>query len=107
METEKQHQKQYDWLKPHQWKKGQSGNPAGKKPGTKSVKAWVREYFEQLDDEEKMEFLNKIDPKVAWEMAEGKPDTKTDITSKGEKLPTPLLANVQADNSTEENTSTD
>lgn len=87
-DTVKQHKKQqnYDWLKPHQWKKGQSGNPKGKKPGTKSLKTFVREYFEQLDDEEKMEFLKNIDPKIAWEMAEGKPETKTDITTDGEKL---------------------
>lgn len=92
-ETAKQHKKQYEWLKPHQWKKGQSGNPKGKKPGTKSLKTWIREYFKQLDDEEKMEFLKNIDPKVAWEMAEGKPDAKTDLMSDGEKIQ-PLLVKI-------------
>jgi hypothetical protein len=85
MDGEKQQQKQYDWLKAHQWKPGQSGNPNGRPPG-KSLKTFVREYFEQLGDDEKMEFLKHVDPKTAWEMAEGKPETKTDVTSNGQTL---------------------
>lgn len=86
-QAENQHQKQYHWLEKHQWKPGQSGNPNGRPPG-KSLKTFVREYFENLDDDAKMDFLAKIDPKTAWEMAEGKPDTKnqTDLTSQGEKI---------------------
>lgn len=82
--TKKQVKKQnYDWLKPTQFKPGQSGNPKGRPPG-KSLKTYVREYFESLSDEGKKEFLNQIDPKTAWEMAEGKPDTKNTLDAKVE-----------------------
>jgi len=80
METAEQYKKQYDWLKPYQWKKGQSGNPTGRKIGSKSLKQWVREYFHQLDDEEKMEFLKEVPPDLAWKMAEGNPETKIEST---------------------------
>lgn len=37
--------------KPWLWKKGQSGNPAGKKPGTKNRKTLLREELEQHGSE--------------------------------------------------------
>lgn len=83
--TKKQYKKQYDWLKPYQFKPGQSGNPEGKTPG-KSLKTYLREYFESLSPEEKAEFFRHIDPEMAWRMAEGNPATQTDVTSKGDKI---------------------
>lgn len=73
----KTNKKTYDWLKPYQFKKGNPGGPG--RPRGKSLKTFVREYFETLDDNAKMDFLEKIDPKTAWEMAEGKPDTKSTL----------------------------
>lgn len=73
----------YEWLKPTQFKPGQSGNPKGRPPG-KSLKTYVREYFESLPDEDKMAFLNQIDPKTAWEMAEGRPESTAKVDAKVE-----------------------
>lgn len=72
----------YDHLKPWQFKKGQSGNPGGKKPGTVSLKTFAKNYIQGLTDEEKLEFLEGIDKKTIWEMGEGKP--KQDLEVSGE-----------------------
>lgn len=62
-------------LKPYQFKKGQSGNPAGRKPGI-SLKERAKAYLATLTDEEALEYWNGMDKKTVWEMAEGKPDAK-------------------------------
>lgn len=74
----RQHKRQYDWLKPYQWKKGQSGNLKGGPKG-KTLKTFVREYFEKLSDKDKRQFLNFIDPELAWRMAEGNPHQTEEI----------------------------
>ncbi len=77
----------YAWLKPTQWKKGQSGNPKGKKPG-KSMKTYLKERFEKMTDKEKIDFLNRVEPNMAWRMAEGNPKTEVeaDLNVKAEKI---------------------
>ncbi len=64
-------------LQPHVFKKGKSGNPAGRPP-TSSLKEFARRYLAGLTDEERIEYFEGIDKKVIWEMAEGKPDAKTE-----------------------------
>ena len=72
-------------LEPYKWKKGQSGNPEGRPKG-KTLKEFAREYLESLPDDEKVDYLASLPTEIVWKMAEGNPETKTDITTLGEKI---------------------
>lgn len=100
--TQEQYKRTYDWLKQYQFQKGQSGNPGGRKKGVKSLKSFVKEFLENLDDEQKSEFLTAIgNPELAWKMAEGNPENKSDFTSKGEQIQPVLVQFIGNENGSE------
>lgn len=70
------------------WKKGFCPNPGGRKRNP--LKEFSLDEFNSWSDEQKREFLNKISPFDRWRMTEGNPESKTDITSDGEKI-SPIL----------------
>lgn len=85
LEEEKETTSRIAPLLPYMWKKGQSGNPKGRPKG-KTMKEYARELLACQTDAEREEFLNGIDKRVIWEMAEGKAESKTDITSGGQPI---------------------
>lgn len=87
--------------RPWLFKPGQSGNPGGRPKGSKSLKTFVQEMIRDMSDEEKLEYLGGLDKKVIWEMGEGKPESKSDITSGGEKLDVILVEFLDAKNHTD------
>lgn len=86
-------------LQPYQFKKGQSGNPNGRPPG-KSLKERAKAMLNAMTEEEEQAFLEGIDKRVIWEMAEGKAEAKTDLTSGGKPFNLNVVNYGENNNST-------
>lgn len=101
MENETQEQlNNRPWL----YKKGQSGNPGGRPKGSKSMKAWIKERLEGLNDEEREAFLDGLNKDTIWKMAEGNPETKSEV--KQEMTIMPVLVQFLNNDETNSNPNT-
>ena len=63
------------------YKPGVSGNLNGRPKG-KTLKEFAREFYLQMTEEEKIEYIKKVEekkPGFAWQMAEGNPSNEVDL----------------------------
>jgi hypothetical protein len=105
MDDELQHEnsKVPKQLQPHAYRKGQSGNPNGRPKGSISLKQYAKTMLENMTPEEREEFLEGLPKQFIWEMAEGKAQSNTDVTSNGQTIQVivpPTVANRMEDEPT-------
>lgn len=81
MESDNQKENSKPWL----FKKGKSGNPAGRPKGV-TLKEYARDFLAKLTEEERQEFMEGLPKETIWKMAEGNPHNATDITSAGQAI---------------------
>lgn len=69
-------------LRAWQFQPGISGNPNGRAKGSVSLKEFAKRHLQEMDEEEKLEFMRGINKDKIWEMAEGKAkqDVEANIT---------------------------
>ena len=101
MEEEKEDSGQQINNRPWLFKKGQSGNPSGRRKGSISMKEFAKKYLETLPDDKKIEFLEGLPKDIIWKMAEGNPHSSTDAKVEV-KIPKPLTDVLDYDSNTKD-----
>lgn len=84
--TEKQPKNKVDYILPYMWKKGQSGNPAGRPKG-KTMKEYAKEMLACQTEEERQAFLHGLPKEIIWKMAEGNPKQDTELSGTVNVIP--------------------
>lgn len=74
------------------FKKGHK--PMGGRKKGKTLKEFAREYLASMELNERLEFLNSIDPDLVWRMAEGNPHSTEDITTGGKPFQPPIYGGL-------------
>jgi len=82
--AEKQHEKSKVRGRP--FPKGVSGNPAGRPKG-QSLKDFARQFLEELNPEDKKEYLAALPKEIVWRMAEGNPHSTSDNIIREKPIP--------------------
>lgn len=90
-------------LQPYMYKKGQSGNPSGRPKGI-SMKEYLKLKFASMSEDERETFLEGVNKLDLLKMAEGNPDTKSDVTTNGKDLPQPIINVFPNDSNSQDNT---
>ena len=76
--------------RPWLWRKGQSGNPKGRKKG-KTLKEYAKDFLSKMTDAERQEFMQGLDKEVIWKMAEGNPKQDTELSNPDGNLKTIII----------------
>ncbi len=84
--AEQRKNKGWENIKPHQYRKGQSGNLSGRPKGSVSLKEYAKNMLASMTEDEREEFMHGLDKNEIWRMAEGNPESKTDVTTGGKPL---------------------
>ena len=82
-------------LRPYIFKKGHTLSKGKRR---KSLKSYAKEYLEGLDEDEKIAFLNSVDPDKVWRMAEGNPPDSLDMTTGGQPFQPPIYGGLSRNN---------
>lgn len=93
-----------NWRNPDGTLKPGHPNLGAGRPKGKTLKEWARDKLMKMTEEEREDFIKTLPKDIVWRMAEGNPQTNTDITSDGK--PIPIFGNVPENHSDSQDTET-